>query len=147
MTNTSQETSLCFDFTDFKILILFLRITVVSHLNGFQLRCLWHLLHIRWQDRVTNTEVLERAGSLNMPSLPIQRRIRWLDHVHRMEPDRLPREILYGELREGVRRVGRPLLGYNDVINGHQCMGGYRQTPRYVAAKCQSGGFKGGSEH
>ena len=30
--------------------------------------------------------------------------------------------------------------------NRHQCMGGHRQTPRYMAAKCQSGGFKGGSE-
>ena len=31
--DTSQETSFCFNFTDFKILIFFLRITVVSHLN------------------------------------------------------------------------------------------------------------------
>ena len=37
-------------------------------------------------------------------------------HAHRMEPDRQPREILYGELREGVRREGRPLLRYKDVI-------------------------------
>ena len=84
--------------------------------NGFHLRCLRRLLHIRWQDRVTNTEVLEGAGSLSKPSLLIQRRLRWLGHAHRMEPDRLPREILYGELREGVRRVGRPLLRYKDVI-------------------------------
>ena len=122
-------------------------------LNGFHLGCLWRLLHIRWQDRVTNTEVLERAGSLSMPSLLIQRCLPWLGHAHRMEPDRLPREILYGELREGVRRVCRPLLRYKDVIrryaictNRHQCMGGHRQSPRYMAAKCQSGGFKGGSE-
>ena len=33
-----------------------------------------------------------------------------------MEPDLLPREILYGELREGVRRVDRPLLRYKEVI-------------------------------
>ena len=69
-----------------------------------------------WQDRVTNTEVLERSGSLSMPSLLIQRRLRWLNHAHCMEPDRLPREILYGELREGVRHMGRPLLRYKDVI-------------------------------
>ena len=121
-------------------------------LNRFHLRCLRRLLHIRWQDRVTNTEVLERAGSLTMPSLLIQRRLRWLGHAHRMEPVRLPRDILFGELREGVRPVGRPLLRYKDVIkrdlrsNRHQCMGGHRQSPRYMAAECQSGGFKGGSE-
>ena len=51
-----------------------------------------------------------------MPSFLIQRRLRWLSPAHRMEPDRLPREILYEELREGVRRVGRQLLRYKDVI-------------------------------
>ena len=43
-----------------------------------------------------------------MPSIPtllIQRRLRWLGHVHRMEPDRLPRQVLYRELWEGARRV------------------------------------------
>ena len=59
---------------------------------------------------------MERAGSLIMPSLLIHRRLRWLGHAHRMESDRLPREILHGELREGVRPVGRPLLRYKDVI-------------------------------
>ena len=36
--------------------------------------------------------------------------------VDKLEPDRLPREILYGDLRQGVRRMGRPLLRYKDVI-------------------------------
>ena len=57
-----------------------------------------------------------RGPGARAPSLLIQRRLRWLGHAHRMEPDRLPREILYGELREGVRRVGRPLLRYKEVI-------------------------------
>ena len=39
-----------------------------------------------------------------------------LDHAHRMEPERLPREILYGELQEGIQCVGRPLIRYNDII-------------------------------
>ena len=30
--------------------------------------------------------------------------------------------------------------------NRHQCMGGHRQSPRYMVAKCPSGGFKGGRE-
>ena len=71
-------------------------------LDGFHLRCLRRLLHIRWRDRVTNTKVLECAGSLSMSSLLIQRHLRWLGHAYHMEPDRLPREILYGELREGI---------------------------------------------
>ena len=73
-------------------------------------------IHIRWQDRVPNTDVLQRAGLMGIPSMLMQRHLRWLGHVHRMEPDRLPREILYGELRDGTRKVGRPLLRYKDTI-------------------------------
>ncbi|XP_068680380.1 uncharacterized protein [Montipora foliosa] len=91
--------------------------TQERRLNAFHLRCLRRPLHIRWQDRVTKTEVLERAGSLSMPSLLIQRRLRYLSHAHRMEPDLLSRELLYGELRDGVRRVGRPLL--RSILKSH----------------------------
>ena len=59
--------------------------------------------------------VLEHAGLLSMHTLLIQRRLRWLGHVHHLEPDRLPREVLYGELREGIRYTGRPLLRYKDA--------------------------------
>lgn len=85
-------------------------------LNGFHLRSLRRLLHIKWQDKVPNTEVLQRADLLNIPSMLIQRRIRWLGHVHRMDPQRLQREILYGELRDGACRAGRPLLRFKDTI-------------------------------
>ena len=86
-----------------------------KRLNSFHLRCLRRLLKIKWQDRVPNTEVLDRAGLLSMPALLSHRRLRWLANVHRMDPHRLPREILYGELRDGARRVGRPQLRFKDV--------------------------------
>jgi hypothetical protein len=31
-----------------------------KRLNSFHLRCLRHILGIRWQDRIPNTDVLER---------------------------------------------------------------------------------------
>ena len=119
-------------------------------LNGFHLRCLQHLLHIRWQDRVTNTKVLECAGSLSMRSLLIQRHLRWLGHAHRMEPDRLTRNPLRrtaGGCTLCGSSTARPLQGRHQArlaicTNRHQCMGGHQQTPRYMAAKCQSGVFQ-----
>ena len=78
-----------------------------KRLNGFHLRCLRRLFQIKWQDRVSNTNALQRADMPSIPTLLIQRRLRWLGHVHRMEPDSLPRQVLYGELWEGARRVGR----------------------------------------
>ena len=33
-----------------------------------------------------------------------------------MEPGRIPKDILYGELTEGKRKAGRPLLRYKDIF-------------------------------
>ena len=45
-----------------------------KRLNGFHLGCLRRLLQIKWQDRVTNTNVLQRADMPSIPTLLIQRR-------------------------------------------------------------------------
>ena len=37
-----------------------------NRLEGFHLRCFQRIMGIRWQDRVTNTAVLETAGLLSM---------------------------------------------------------------------------------
>lgn len=84
-------------------------------LNTFHLRSIRRILGISWQDRVTNAEVLSRAGLFSMYTLLRQRRLRWLGHVHRMEDGRIPKDILYGELASGRRNIGRPQLRYKDV--------------------------------
>ena len=43
------------------------------------------------------------------------RRLRWLGHVRRMNHERIPRELLYGELAQGSRTAGRPVLRFKDV--------------------------------
>ena len=44
-----------------------------------------------------------------------QRRLRWLGHVRRMNDDRIPKTLLYGELSAEKRNLGRPQLRYRDV--------------------------------
>ena len=84
-------------------------------LNSFRLRCLRRILDISWQDKITNTEVLESASSFSIYTLLSQRRLRWLGHVHRMANGRTPKDMLYGELVAGTRTVGRPYLLYRDT--------------------------------
>ena len=86
-----------------------------NRLESFHLRCLRRILGITWKDRVTNTAVLEQAGSLSMHLLLCHRRLRWLGHVHRMSDGRIPKDVLYGELASGRRPVGRPMLRFKDV--------------------------------
>ena len=69
------------------------------------------------QDKVTNAEVLSRAGLPSMYTLVRQRRLRWLGHVRRMEDVRIPKDILSGELATGQRSIGRPHLRFKDVCN------------------------------
>lgn len=83
-------------------------------LNSFHMRCLRRILHINWQDKVPNTEVLKRANTNSVHALLQVRRLRWLGHVKRMEPGRIPKDILYGELAIGQRSSGRPKLRFKD---------------------------------
>ncbi|XP_067872343.1 uncharacterized protein [Heterodontus francisci] len=84
-------------------------------LNSFHLRCLWRILGIRWQDRTSNTEVLEAASIPSENTLLSQRRLSWLGHVSRMEDGRIPKDALYSELVTGIRPTGRPSLCFKDV--------------------------------
>jgi len=86
-----------------------------KRLNSFHLRCLRRLLQVKWQDKVTNTEVLKRAGIPSLFALLSRKRLKWLGHVRRMDDGRIPKDMLYGELREGSRPTGRPQLRFKDV--------------------------------
>ena len=87
----------------------------IKQLNSFHLRCLRRILHIKWQERVTNVEVLRRSNMLSINSILSERRLRWIGHVHRMGAERIPRALLYGELAAGTRKRGRPCLRFKDV--------------------------------
>ena len=84
-------------------------------LNTFHLRRIRRILGICWQDKVTNADVLSRAGLPTMYTMLRQRRLPWLGYVRRMEDGRIPKDILYGEQALGRRTTGRPHLRYKDV--------------------------------
>ena len=97
-------------------------------LNSFHLRCLKRILDISLQDKVTNTEVLERASSSSMYTLLSQRRLLWLGRVHRMSNVRIPKDMLYGELVTGTRTAGRPYLRYRDICKRDMKVAGIDPT-------------------
>ena len=53
-----------------------------------------------------------------------ERRLRWLGHVSRMSDGRIPKDILYGELAEGTRARGRPMLRFRDACKRDMKAGG-----------------------
>nr|VZI21262.1 unnamed protein product [Spirometra erinaceieuropaei] len=50
-------------------------------LNHFHLSCLRRVLRLNWQDRIPDTEVLERTGILSIYSMLRQMQLRWNGHL------------------------------------------------------------------
>jgi len=46
----------------------------------------------------------------------MQRQLRWVGHVIRMSPNRLPRRPLYSELQEGRRSRGGQMICFPDNV-------------------------------
>ena len=91
----------------------------LKQLERFHMRSLRAILGIKWQDRVTNLEVLDRAGLLSIEAMIVSAQLRWTGHVIRMEPHRLPLQLLYSELKQGQRPRGRPKKRYKDCVKEH----------------------------
>ena len=80
------------------------------------MRCLRSILHVKQEDRIPDTEVLERAKSESVFALLMRSQLRWAGHVHRMADTRIPKQLLYSELADGSRKRGRPKLRYKDTL-------------------------------
>ncbi|VDL88802.1 unnamed protein product [Schistocephalus solidus] len=75
-------------------------------LNHFHLSCLRRILKLSWQDRIPETEVLERTGILSIYAQLKQLQLRWSGHLVRMDDERLPNRLFYGDVTMGSRRQG-----------------------------------------
>ena len=86
----------------------------VKKLHAFMMRHLHSILHLTWNNMVTNKEILDRTGLPPMKDLLVQKNLRWTGHLMRMPQDRLPRQILFSQLPVGQRKRGR--LRFKDTI-------------------------------
>lgn len=53
-------------------------------LSHFHLNCLRKLLRTKWQDRISDTVVLNGADMMSIPKLLMKAQLRWAGHVTRM---------------------------------------------------------------
>ena len=88
----------------------------IRRLEVFHQRSLRQIMNIKWWHRVTNTEVLERANCSSIESMIRRSRLRWLGHVSRMDNSRIPKQLLFGELKLGKCNRGRPHKRWKDCI-------------------------------
>ena len=74
--------------------------------NHFHMTCLREILKIKWQDKIPDTKVLSRAKLPTVYTLLMRAQVGWAGHVVRMDGERIPEQLLYGELTHGRRCRG-----------------------------------------
>ncbi len=87
-----------------------------KQLNSFHMRCLRNIMHIKWQDKIPDTEVLQRAEMESVFAMLKCSQLRWAGHVCRMSDERLPKRLFYGELKEGKCSQGGQRKRYKDCL-------------------------------
>jgi hypothetical protein len=91
----------------------------INTLERFNQRCLRKMMGITWREKRTNLSVLQSARSTSIESLIMRHQLRWVGHVIRMPDERIPKQLLYSQLTDGLRPTGRPMLRYRDTIKSH----------------------------
>ena len=69
--------------------------------------CLRRILGIRWPDRISNTDLWERAGQEPLAKQILQRKWGWIGHTLRKPPANITRQVLSWN-PQGKRRRGLP---------------------------------------
>ena len=93
------------------------RVTVsdMKRIDAFHNRCLRKICRIFWPERISSQE-LHRGTKCNSDALEIKRRhFRWLGHVFRMAPERIPKVAL-GWTPAGKRKRGRPKTTWRRTV-------------------------------
>ena len=88
----------------------------LTHLERFHVHSLRTIMNIKWQDRVSNLQVLDMAESTSIEAMILKNRLRCVGHVIRMEEHRLPKQMIFGGLASGKRKQGRPLKRFKVCV-------------------------------
>ena len=85
-------------------------------LDAFHVRHLIYLMGIKWQDKIMNNEMLQRAKMHGIEAMLMRAQLRWVGHVQRMSVDRMPEQIFYSELSSGARNREGQRKRYKDTL-------------------------------
>ena len=77
-----------------------------KQLNQFHMTCLRRIFNTQWQDKVPDTDILSKAKIPSIFTLLQRNQARSAAHICRMSDERIPKQLLYGQLASGKRYVG-----------------------------------------
>ncbi|BHF64990.1 hypothetical protein SprV_0200799900 [Sparganum proliferum] len=85
-------------------------------LNRFHLSCLQQIMKLRWQDRIPDADVLERMGILSAYVMLRQLHLHLSGHPVRVDEERSPKRLFYGDVATGSSRQGGQIRRYKDTL-------------------------------
>ncbi|BHF76704.1 hypothetical protein SprV_0501980300 [Sparganum proliferum] len=85
-------------------------------LNYFRLGCFRRILKLKWRERISDKEVLERTRILSIYTMLRQMQLRWIVHLMRMDDEWLPKRFFYGDVATGSRRQGGQIRRYRNIL-------------------------------
>ena len=87
-----------------------------QRLEVAQMKFLRYLLRIRKLDKEKNQCIRQKTGAQNIIQEIKQYQKKWLQHVHRMDTNRLPNQTLQYK-PNGRRNIGRPRKRWRDQLH------------------------------
>ena len=87
-----------------------------QRLEAAQMKFLRHLLRITKLDKEKNQCIREKTGAQNIVKLIKQYQKKWLQHVQRMDTNRIPKQTLR-YIPKGRRNIGRPKKRWRDQLH------------------------------
>ena len=90
---------------------------IAAHkLNAFVMSQLRQILSVKWWHFISNMKILQKTNMSSLYDTLIQRNLRWAGHINRLDNNRIPKQVLYSQLVDGSRGIGRPRLRFKDTI-------------------------------
>ena len=88
----------------------------IAQLDAFHMRCLRQICQISWDDKIKNSTILSQCNISGIEAFLIKAQLRWSGHLIRMNDNRIPKQLFYGQIIDAPRNRGRPLLRYKDKL-------------------------------
>jgi hypothetical protein len=87
-----------------------------QHLEAAQIKILRHLLETTELNKVKNQNIREKTGAQNIVNEIKQYQQKWLQHVQRINTNRIPKQPLHYRTK-GRRNLGRPRRRWKDQLH------------------------------
>ena len=88
----------------------------MDSLMAFEMKCYRRILHIHWQQEITNSEIRQRLDTKkNVVQMIMERKLKLFGHICRMDDNRLVKNVVFG-IMDGQNMRGRSSRKWMDDI-------------------------------